>query len=315
MALPENRSGFAALTRLAARLTCVDRCDGDNPLFLRGPTGSGKTSLVNALLGELARHRPRPMIAVLQAADLRDCLPLAESLWHNQLVVLEDVHRLPGRHGGTVAVLLDELIARDVQVLATSTAGPGQLEAPARLRSRMAAGLVVGLEPLSEASRLALLQDKAQRQQLAVGRDVLAWLAGRLRSAREVEGALGRLELLARTEARPLTVAVLTRHFGQDEHPHQRPAIDRIARGVGRYFHVEPGQLKSARRHRHVALPRQVSMYLTRQLTGLSLAEIGAYFGGRDHTTVLHACRKVHNQLQRDPTLSGAVRDLQASLP
>lgn len=314
VALPENRSGLLALTRLAARLTSVDRCDGDNPLYLRGPSGSGKTTLVNALLSELARHRPGPLTAVIQAAELRDRVPSAESLAANDLIVLEDLQRVPARHAPALASLLDELTVRGVQVIVTAAVGPGYLELPARLRSRLASGLVVGLEPLSPASRLALLEDKAERRQVAVSRDILAWLAGRLRSPRELEGALSQLQMLSRSERRPLTLATVNAHFTTEE-PAERPAVERIARGVGRYFRVEPAELKSARRHRHVALPRQVGMYLVRQLTGLSLAEIGAYFGGRDHTTVLHACRKVEQALGRDPALSGAVRDLRASLP
>ena len=93
-----------------------------------------------------------------------------------------------------------------------------------------------------------------------------------------------------------------------------RPSVERIIERVGRYFHVEPRQLCSRRRGRNALLPRQIGMYLTRMLTPLSLEQIGAHFGGRDHSTVLHACRKVEEALARDTMLSGAVRQLHADL-
>ena len=102
----------------------------------------------------------------------------------------------------------------------------------------------------------------------------------------------------------------MAEHFAEPP----RPSVEHIARHVGGYFRVELRQLRSERRGRHILWPRQVGMYLARRLTGLSLAQIGDYFGGRDHSTVLHACRKVEDALGRDTVLSGAVRQLQAEL-
>jgi chromosomal replication initiator protein len=197
----------------------------------------------------------------------------------------------------------------------TATAGPGRLgHLSSRLVSRLGSGLVVGLDPLGPSSRLALLQDKAQRRQLAVHPDVLAWLATHLSGGgRALEGALAKLETLVRLRSQPLDVATVAEHF-HEQADAARPTVERIARRVGDCFHVEPGQLRSRGRYRNVLLPRQVGMYLARQLTDLSLDQIGAYFGGRDHSTVLHACRKVEHALGRDAMLSGAVRQLQADL-
>jgi chromosomal replication initiator protein len=184
----------------------------------------------------------------------------------------------------------------------------------ARLGSRLAAGLVVGLDPLSAPARLALLQDKAQRRQLAVHPEVLAWLAEHLTGGgRQLEGALARLETLARLRDQPLDVAIVAEHF-REQIKEGGPMVEHIVQRVGGCFQVEPRQLQSRRRSRQVLLPRQVGMYLTRQLTGLSLDQIGAYFGGRDHSTVLHACRKVEQALIQDAALSGLVRQLHAEL-
>jgi chromosomal replication initiator protein len=232
---------------------------------------------------------------------------------------VEDLQHLPARAVEALVQLLDYLHARQRLVVVTALAGPQQLghrgvRFPARLTSRLAGGLVVGLEPLQAASRLALLLDKAQRRQLAVSRDVLSWLAEHLTGGgRQLEGALARLETLARLHARPLDVAVVAVHFREQVEASQ-VTVERIAQRVCGYFRVEARQLQSRRRHRNVLLPRQVGMYLARQLTALSLDQIGAFFGGRDHSTVLHACRKVEQALGQDPLLSGVVRQLHADL-
>jgi chromosomal replication initiator protein len=102
-------------------------------------------------------------------------------------------------------------------------------------------------------------------------------------------------------------------HF-QESSQGRQPTVERIAQRVSSYFRVDPRHLQSRRRHQNIVLPRQIGMYLARQLTGLSLEEIGSYFGGRDHSTVFHACRKIKDALMQDAGLSGAVAQLQAEL-
>jgi chromosomal replication initiator protein len=196
----------------------------------------------------------------------------------------------------------------------TASAGPGHLsKLSARLRSRFASGLVVGLLPFSPASRLVFLNDRAQRRQLAVGRDVLTWLAKHIPgSGRQLEAAIVRLETFVRQQDRLPDLAAVTAHFRTEANA--RPTVERIAQRVGSYFRVETREMQSRRRCRNALLPRQIGMYLARRLTPLSLEQIGAYFGGRDHTTVLHACQKVEQALSHDATLSGAVRQLHADL-
>jgi chromosomal replication initiator protein len=143
---------------------------------------------------------------------------------------------------------------------------------------------------------------------------VLDWLADHVAgSVRQLEGAWARLEALVKLHGAAPTVEEVTEHF-RTEAEARRPTMERIAQRVSGYFQVEPRHLRSRRRSRDALVPRQVSMYLARQLTGLSLQQIGAFFGGRDHTTVLHACRKVEQALVHDVALSGAVRQLHADL-
>jgi chromosomal replication initiator protein len=314
---PENRSALAAVHFVAATLV-ADRPDQlANPLLLHGPAGTGKTHLVWALVAEVTRQRPDLTVAVLAANELLGYQgeEKADPLAKLNLLIVEDLQHLPERAAEPLVQVIDSLEARQCPLVCTALAGPRHLpNLSARLASRLAGGLIVGLEPLSAPGRLAFFQDKAQRRQLAVGHPILTWLAEHLTGGgRQLEGAITRLEMLARLNHRPLDLATVVDHF-REQVEAGRPTVERIAQRVGGYFQVQPRQLQSRRRSRQVLLPRQVGMYLARQLTGLSLEKIGAYFGGRDHSTVLHACRKVETALTRDEVLGGAVRQLHAEL-
>lgn len=300
--LPENRLALAAVQRVALDLGS----DEHNPLFLHGPTGTGKTYLSTAILDQATHPMGDGQIIAATAwtREAGDC----------DLLVIEDVQHLPSRSAEALAGLLDERRAQRLQTVVTANVGPGELPFPARLRSRLAAGLVVGLLPFPAASRRVLLEQGAQRRRLALAPEVLTWLAENLvGGGRQLEGALAQVEALARLTPGPLDVETVAAHFHEPADA-VRPTVERIASRVGGYFQVDPRQLKSRRRYRNVLLPRQVSMYLARQLTGLTLEEIGSFFGGRDHSTVLHACRKVEEALAHDTDLSGTLRRLHADL-
>jgi chromosomal replication initiator protein len=323
---PENRSALAAVQRLADALVTQKVRNPPNPLFLHGPAGTGKTHLVSALIGSASQGLPTLTCTHLSAAEAADLLrptydaesePQAPAAadWHSDLLVIEDLQHLPAWAAEALAGVLDGRATRLEPTVVTAATGPARLtHLPVRLTSRLASGLVVGLEPLAPASRLALLQDRAQRRQLPLGRDVLAWLAEHAGgSGRQLEGALARVEALARLYSRTPDLALVATQFEADAAA-GRPTVERIAERVGAYFRLEPRQIQSRRRQRQALLPRQVGMYLARRLTPLSLEQIGAYFGGRDHSTVLHACRKVEEAMTRDAALSGAVRQLHADL-
>jgi chromosomal replication initiator protein len=323
--LPENRAAWCAAEQVACWVCGRSDRAAVNPLFLHGPAGTGKTLLVSLLTAEVAEQAPDSRLALLGARELGALFgadgEASEDLSaarQADLLVVEDLQHLPARAVPGFVGLVDRCLARRRQLVCTALAGPAQLtDLPARLTSRLAQGVIVGLEPLGPASRLAFLQERARQRGLEVAGDVLAWLAEHIPgSARQLEGALTALAGLARLHGRAPALAEVVEHFR--EPGAGRPTVERIAQGVGRYFRVDPQQLRSRRRSRAVLLPRQVGMYLTRQLTELSLAQIGAYFGGRDHSTVLHACRKVEQALTQDAPnsalIAGAVRRLQADL-
>jgi chromosomal replication initiator protein len=319
LTFPENRAARAAVERVAEGVTGGggEPC----PLFLHGPTGTGKSHAVSALVAEVTARAPALQVCVLPAGELASLLGPAEppadllAARSADLLVVEDVQRLAARSAGGLAALVDHCLARRRWLVCTATTGPAQLgHLPARLTSRLASGVVVGLAPLGPESRRAYLAHEAKARGLSLDPDVLGWLAGHTPgSVRQLRGALERVEGLARSCGRAPTPDEVREHFRQDAEA-VRPTVERIARQVGRYFRVEPRYLCSRKRSRDALVPRQVGMYLARQLTSLSLDQIGAYFGGRDHSTVLHACRKVEQALAQDASLSGAVRQLHADL-
>jgi chromosomal replication initiator protein len=329
--LPENRAACLAVQNLRAD-------DELRLVMLHGPPGSGKTHLVQALVAQVQQERPDCVVKVLAAADLvrveqptlfataddpGQSEPAAltaslEEARNADLLVVEDLQHLSLAAADMLVQVIDHLQALGRIVVVTGNAGPRQLvhrgqRFAARLTNRLAGGLVVALQALGAASRLTLLQTQAQRRQLAVPTAVLRWLADHLRPGRELEGAIARLETLAKTHRGALDVAAVAAAF-EEQAGASRVTVERIAQRVGGFFQVQAGELQSRRRFRNVLLPRQVGMYLARLLTPLSLEQIGDYFGGRDHSTVLHAVRKVEEALEHDARLSGAVRQLHADL-
>lgn len=307
LSIPENRAAGDACRRVLADLTQRSARRAHNPLFVHGPPGCGKSHLLRDLVAGFTRDVPTGVVAVLAAADLdgRDAEEPPAALLQADLVVVEDVQKTPARAVETFVTVIDRCLARGKQLVLSATRGPGLLELPHRLTSRLAQGLVVQVEGLSLDSRRAVL--RLRRPDLAD--DVLDWLARHAATSfRQVEGVCTRLAQLETSRLEDVIAA-----FAEDQEA-RRPTLERIAQRVSRYYRVDQEEMRARGRTRETMLPRQVGMYLARQLTGLPLVQIGAYFGGRDHSTVLHACRKVAEALDSDASLSGAVRELHAEL-
>jgi chromosomal replication initiator protein len=316
---PETKAARLAVGQVVDHVVAGRPRSETNPLFLYGASGCGKTHLIAALAHELALRHLEITARIQPARELADYQSIIPSDWHGDsliecdLLAVEDLQHLPTRASETLVRIIDERLSHQLQTVLTANVGPAQLDQlPSRLTSRLVGGLVVGLTPLGPASRLVFLRDRIERRQLPLGHEVLTWLAEHLPgSCRQLDGAVTRVESLVRHYDRIPDLAVVAEHFRAEVEAGQA-TVERITEEVSRHFHVDSCLLRSKQRSRGALRARQVAMTLTRRLTSLSLEQIGAYFGGRDHSTVLHACHKVEST--RDPVMSGALRQLQAEL-
>jgi chromosomal replication initiator protein len=321
---PSNEFAVAVARRVASW------ADGHfNPVLFHGPFGFGKTHLTNALAWEAMRNAPDRKVVYLTAERFlssfvralmeRKATDFKDELRSADLLLIDDVHFIGGKHSSeeelfhTLAALMED----GRRVVFTADRPPAQLtEIDARLRSHLSAGLVCGIEPADRTLRLDILERKAAllgRQQGISARirpEVLQFLADRFTdSVRELEGALNMLIVRAGAGLGALTLEETQSFLG----PHlrggeRRITVDDIQKATAEHFGLKQSDLISERRTRSVARPRQAAMWLAKQLTTRSLPDIGRRFGGRDHTTVLHAVRRIESLRAGDPQLA---RDLE----
>ena len=321
--LPENRSALQAVERYAGRFTRETLRPRSLPLlYLHGPPGSGKSHLANGLMDQITTGTSAKTAQAVAAVDLGRWLtqppgaddPLRE-LRTCDLLVIEDVQHLHTEAATGLAGLLDHRQSRFRGTVVTASNGPAEFKRfSLRLTSRLASGLVVGLEPLALLSRRHLAERFCQERKLAVTGEVIDWLAREpTGGVRPILGDVTRLELLARLYPPPLTLSTVVAQLAPSSQPAES-ALDRIAEKVAAHFGVKLKNLKGKDRHRNNLWPRHIGMYLIRELTKLPLVQIGRYFGGRDHTTVMHACKKVEAALAEDVGFANELRQLRAEL-
>ena len=321
---PANEFAHAVARRVASW------ADGHfNPVVFHGPYGFGKTHLLNALAWEAMRCAPERRVVYLTAERFlssfvralmdKQTAAFKDELRSADLLLIDDVHFIGGKQSTqeelfhTLAALMED--GRRV-VFSADRAPSALMEVDARLRSHLSCGLVCGVEPADRALRLGILERKLQvlsRQQGFTGAlrpEVLQFLADRFTdSVRELEGALNTLIVRAGPAVGALsldeTQSLLRPHLRGGE---RRVTVDEIQKAACEHFGLKQADLLSERRTRAVARPRQAAMWLTKQLTTRSLPDIGRRFGGRDHTTVLHAVRRIDELRAIDPQLD---RDLE----
>jgi chromosomal replication initiator protein len=233
------------------------------------------------------------------------------------LLIFEDLQHLLDKSAAQEELihLLDSLVDNGARVVVTSPVAPGLLAGlqPA-LQSRLVAGLAVPLALPGRESRIKILRSLAADRGLSVSDEVFELLAEELsEGVPELMAAFGHLELAAQTQQVPIDVRLAQRHLADRAMSHQ-PSLRDIALLTARHFSLKLGELRSSTRRRAVVTARGIAMYLARTLTTNSLDEIGRYFGGRDHTTVAHGCRKTEELLAAEPALRTAVEQLQAQL-
>lgn len=300
-----------------------------NPLFIYGGTGLGKTHLIHAV-GNMLRARDASAQVVYQNCEYF-VADMVRSLQHNAInefkrryrvldaLLIDDVQFLAGKERSQEEFFytFNSLLESRQQVILTCDRYPKEVAGlEDRLKSRFGSGLTVAVEPPELETRVAILKSKAEQIQLGLPDEVAFFIAQRIRSnVRELEGALRRVYANAQFTGRPITLAFAKEVLSdlltlQDK----LVTIENIQRTVADYYKITIGELLSNSRLRVLSRPRQIAMALTKELTALSLPEIGEAFGGRDHTTVLHACRRVRELQHSDPQIHDDYTNLLSTL-
>jgi len=287
-----------------------------NPLFLYSEVGLGKTHLLHAI-GHRLREQGLAVVYVSAEQftnEFIDAIRRGEAEAFRQryrsvdALLVDDIHFLIGKEQTQEGFFhtFNELHNANRQIVLTCDRPPRALTPLAdRLRSRFEWGLIVDIQPPDLETRLAILRAKAEALGVRLPEEVLHHLGRRVyRNIRELEGALNRVVAFADLTGEPITLALAVRALAEPAEAH-RPPLDpeEVIRTVADYYGVEVSALRGPGRHKKLALARQVAMYLLREDAGRSLTEIGRLLGGKDHSTVLHACQKIAQEIDLDPHL------------
>lgn len=327
-----NRIPLAVATQVAA--TVFDEPRQFNPLYLHSAVGLGKTHLLHAIAWEVRRSQQGAQVLYLTAERFRyqfveairsqDAMAFKEKFRAIDILLIDDLEFMQGeKTEQEFEHIINSLLDGGKQVVVASARPPGQLDRlNDRMRSRMQRGLITEIGEFDEELRLKVLERRVQEKRATdpafeLSEPVLKLLADRLtENGRELEGAINRLYLTWQLTHAPITVESvegIIRDLVLGIEP-RRIKVEDILRIVSRHFAVSKADILSDRRHRSVVRPRQIGMYLAKQLTSRSLPEIGRRFGNRDHTTVLHAIRKIDRELGDNPHLKEEIEELKRQL-
>jgi chromosomal replication initiator protein len=324
-----NELANAAARRVAESQVGAGRSVPFNPLFLYGGVGLGKTHLMHAIAWHIRTQDPSRKIIYLSAEKFmyqfvrairfKDTMAFKDLFRSVDVLMIDDVQFIGGRDATQEEFFhtFNALVDQNRQIIISADKSPSDLEGiEERLKSRLGWGLVADLHPTTYELRLGILQAKAAATHMDVPGKVLEFLAHKITSnVRELEGALHRIsahtQLIGRTVSLESAQEVLHDLLRAND---RRVTIDEIQKRVAEHYNIRLADMHSARRARAVARPRQVAMYLCKQLTPRSLPEIGRKFGGRDHTTVMHAVRKIEELKAADRTLAEDVELLRRML-
>ena len=323
----EGKSNQLALA--AAQQVAENPGGSYNPLFIYGGVGLGKTHLMHAVGNALRQRKPDAKIVYLHSerfvADMVKALQLKAIDEFKQFyrsvdaLLIDDIQFFSGKDRSQEEFFhtYNALLERGQQMILTSDRYPKEIDGvEERLKSRFGWGLTVAVEPPELETRVAILINKAEQVGMDLSRDAAFFIAQRIRSnVRELEGALKRVMAHAQFSGRVIDIDLIRESLKdllalQDK----LVTIDNIQRVVADYYKLKMSDLLSKRRSRSVARPRQIAMALAKELTNYSLPEIGESFGGRDHTTVLHACRKVKELESSDREVERDLKHLYRTL-
>jgi len=300
-----------------------------NPLFIYGGVGLGKTHLLHAVGHQITRRFPQ--LAITYLSSERFTNELINAIRYDRtagfrakyrtidLLLVDDIQFISGKERTQEEFFhtFNDLYDSRKQIVVSSDSSPKEIpDIEERLRSRFEWGLIADIQPPDFETRVAILKKKAEIERVRLPDEIAYLIGSRVKSnIRELEGSLTRMIAFCALTGREMTAdlaqEVLADLWGEEE---KIITIEHIQRDVSEFFGLRLADLKAKTRTKAVAFPRQVAMYLSRQLTHASLAEVGRAFGGKDHTTVLHAVGKIQTLLQEDPKLRKTIDTLTQSI-
>ena len=309
-----NELAYAAAQRVAQ-----SEVVSFNPLFLYGGVGLGKTHLMHAVAWNIKKRNPKKNVVYLtaekfmyqfiKALRFKNIMSFKEQFRSVDVLMIDDVQFIIGKDNTQEEFFhtFNTLVDKKRQIIISADKSPADLEGlEDRLKSRLGWGLVADIHPLTYELRLGILQAKAEQKSMRLTPDVLEFLADKItNNVREMEGALNRLAVHASLQDSEVTVDLVKDVLKDLLRTNSRKiTIDEIQKKVVEHYNIKLSDMHSPRRSRSVARPRQVAMYLAKSITTRSLPEIGRKFGGRDHTTVIHAIKTIEEIMVNDPSLA-----------
>jgi len=302
---------------------------GSNPLFLYGGVGLGKTHLMHAIAWHIHKNNPNRKVAYLSAEKYmyqfvkalrsKDIMSFKEQFRSVDVLMVDDVQFICGKDSTQEEFFhtFNELIDNNRQIVISCDRSPSDLEdMEERIRSRLGWGLVADVHSTTYELRIGILQSKLDQMNISIPQNVIEFLAAKISSnVRELEGALNKViahsNLIGREVTLEVTKEILRDFLRSNE---RAVTIEDIQKKVAERFNVKVSDMSSPRRLRSISRPRQIAMYLAKSLTRRSLSEIGKKFGGKDHTTVMHAVKKVEELMSADIELGEDIRLLKRIL-
>ena len=309
-----NELAYAAAQRVAQ-----SEVVSFNPLFLYGGVGLGKTHLMHAVAWNIKKRNPKKNVVYLtaekfmyqfiKALRFKNIMSFKEQFRSVDVLMIDDVQFIIGKDNTQEEFFhtFNTLVDKKRQIIISADKSPADLEGlEDRLKSRLGWGLVADIHPLTYELRLGILQAKAEQKSMKLTSEVLEFLADKItNNVREMEGALNRLAVHASLQDSEVTVDLVKDVLKDLLRTNSRKiTIDEIQKKVVEHYNIKLSDMHSPRRSRSVARPRQVAMYLAKSITTRSLPEIGRKFGGRDHTTVIHAIKTIEEIMVNDPSLA-----------
>ena len=309
-----NELAYAAAQRVAQ-----SEVVSFNPLFLYGGVGLGKTHLMHAVAWNIKKRNPKKNVVYLtaekfmyqfiKALRFKNIMSFKEQFRSVDVLMIDDVQFIIGKDNTQEEFFhtFNTLIDKKRQIIISADKSPADLDGlEDRLKSRLGWGLVADIHPLTYELRLGILQAKAEQKSLQLKQEVMEFLANKItNNVTEMEGALNRLAVHASIQDSEISVDLVKDVLKDLLRTNSRKiTIDEIQKKVVEHYNIKLSDMHSPRRSRSVARPRQVAMYLAKSITTRSLPEIGRKFGGRDHTTVIHAIKTIEEIMVNDPNLA-----------